>query len=115
MANASTRNGNASNQDLSGVEPPPPRIAYRTKSGECFHGRAEDVLACSSANHLRGQVDLIFTSPPFPLNRKKKYDNLQGREYVRWLRDLAPLFCQFLKPTGSLVIEVGNSWLPGKP
>jgi len=115
MSNLSTRNGIASSHARNGHEPDLPRIAYSTKSGQCFHGRAEDVLASGSTKHLRSQVDLIFTSPPFPLNRKKKYDNLQGREYVRWLRDLAPLFCEFLKPTGSVVIEVGNSWQPGKP
>lgn len=63
----------------------------------------------------KGQVDLIFTSPPFPLNRKKKYDNLQGDAYVNWLSEFATLFRQFLKPTGSIVMEVGNSWEPGKP
>ncbi len=97
------------------LEPAAPRIAYSTEFGQCFHGRAEDVLASHPANKFLGQVDLIFTSPPFPLNRKKKYDNLQGRAYLRWLRALAPLFRQFLKPTGSIVIEVGNSWQPGNP
>lgn len=63
----------------------------------------------------KGQVDLIFTSPPFPLNRKKKYDNLQGKAYVKWLSGFANLFSQFLKPTGSIVMEVGNSWEAGKP
>jgi site-specific DNA-methyltransferase (cytosine-N4-specific) len=58
---------------------------------------------------------LIFTSPPFPLNTKKKYDNLQGDAYVQWLKGFAGKFKALLKPTGSVVIEVGNSWEPGKP
>ena len=38
-----------------------------------MQGKAEDVLASPCGKQLLGQVDLIFTSPPFPLNRKKKY------------------------------------------
>lgn len=62
-----------------------------------------------------GKVQLIFTSPPFPLNRKKKYGNLQGESYSRWLASFAPIFKEFLKEDGSIVIELGNAWEPGKP
>lgn len=33
-----------------------------------------------------------------------------GEEYLGWLYSLAPLFLKVLKPNGSLVIEMGNSW-----
>lgn len=92
-----------------------PEVAFRTSAGVSFHGHAEDVLRSSLARKYRGKIDLIFTSPPFPLNRKKKYDNLQGVAYTNWLKSFAPIFKQFLKPTGSIVMEVGNSWEPGKP
>lgn len=92
-----------------------PAVAYRTTAGVCLRGHAEEVLKSSLADSFRAKVDLIFTSPPFPLNRKKKYDNLQGDAYVTWLKGFAILFKQFLKPTGSVIIEVGNSWEPGKP
>ena len=92
-----------------------PRAAYRTGLGVCILGHAEDVLSASIAKPFLGKVDLVFTSPPFPLNRKKKYDNLQGFEYAEWLKSFAPRLKRFLKPTGSIVIEVGNSWEPGKP
>lgn len=32
----------------------------------------------------RGKVQLVFTSPPFPLNRKEKYGNLGGDDYSKW-------------------------------
>ena len=48
-------------------------LAYRTKSGRMYAGQAEDVLASPAFGRLRGQVQLVFTSPPFPLNRKKAY------------------------------------------
>jgi site-specific DNA-methyltransferase (cytosine-N4-specific) len=91
------------------------RVAYKTKLGTFYNGKIEDALASSKFKKYKGQVSLIFTSPPFPLNRKKKYGNLQGEEYVKWLSDLAVSFKDLLKEDGSIVIEVGNSWEPGIP
>lgn len=79
-----------------------------------FKGTAEDVLQSQNGS-LRGRVQLIFTSPPFPLNRKKRYGNLQGEEYVNWLTAFAPIFRKLLKKDGSIVLEMGNSWEPGRP
>lgn len=90
-------------------------VAYRTQSGMYYHGLAEEILCSPDVESLRGNVDLIFTSPPFPLNRKKKYGNLQGQEYIDWLSGFSTLFKQFLAPKGSIVIEMGNSWEPGHP
>lgn len=63
----------------------------------------------------RHRVQLIFTSPPFPLNTKKAYGNLQGDAYVKWLAEFAPVFSDLLKPDGSIVIELGNAWERGRP
>lgn len=63
----------------------------------------------------RGKVQLVFTSPPFPLNRKKRYGNMQGAEYVTWLASLAPKLAELLAPNGSIVMEVGNAWVSGQP
>jgi site-specific DNA-methyltransferase (cytosine-N4-specific) len=89
--------------------------AYRTAHGVMFQGNAEVVLASPLLERFRGKVQLIFTSPPFPLNRKKQYGNQQGEAYVKWLSGFAPLFREFLKPDGSIVLEMGNAWEPGKP
>jgi DNA modification methylase len=64
---------------------------------------------------VRGRVDLVFTSPPFPLIRKKKYGNDTGDSYIRWLEGLAPRLAELLAPNGSMVIEIGNGWLKGSP
>lgn len=50
---------------------------YETDLGRLIKGNAEAVVPSLLATHS-GQIDLISTSPPFPLNRKKKYGNLQG-------------------------------------
>jgi len=90
-------------------------ISYSTKFGRFIHGTAEDVLSSDMLKRRRGKVDLVFTSPPFPLNRKKKYGNLQGQEYIDWLVSFAPTLRMLLKPRGSIVMEVGNAWEPGRP
>jgi len=91
------------------------RVAYKTGLGMFFQGTAEEVLGSTAADEFRGRVNLLLTSPPFPLNRKKKYGNLQGQDYVNWLAGFAPLFKELIAPDGSIVIEVGNSWEPGRP
>lgn len=94
---------------------PEPRLAYETSRGVMYRGFAEDVLKSSLGKQYLGKVHLILTSPPFPLNRKKKYGNLQGVEYVDWLAEFAPLFKNFLTEDGSIVVEMGNAWEPGEP
>ncbi|KAA0271024.1 MAG: site-specific DNA-methyltransferase, partial [Chloroflexi bacterium] len=80
-----------------------------------YRGLAEDVLRSTLLKEYRGKVQLVLTSPPFPLNRKKKYGNRQGEEYVEWLAGFAPLLSEFLTKDGSIVVELGNAWEPGEP
>lgn len=60
-------------------------------------------------------VDLIITSPPFGLLRKKAYGNVPANEYVNWFRPIGKAFREILKPSGSLVLDIGGSWTPGLP
>lgn len=88
---------------------------HQTELGQYFVGDAIAVLGSKSFRDIAGSVQLIFTSPPFPLNHKKKYGNRTGEEYVAWLAAFAPLFSQLLTEDGSIVIELGIGWLPGRP
>lgn len=90
-------------------------IAYETEFGVCYNAEVEKALTSEQFEKYRGNVDLIFTSPPFPLNRKKKYGNKEGDEYLAWLTEIGSLFYDYLSPTGSLVIELGNAWIKGSP
>lgn len=92
-----------------------PALAYKTSRGKMYMGFAESLKNKKILRKYRGKIQLIFTSPPFPLNHKKKYGNLQGEAYVKWLAGFAPLFRELLKKDGSVVIELGNAWKPGKP
>ena len=90
----------------------PPRRFHRTKHGSIYLGDALQVLP----KHVKAEsVDLITTSPPFGLVRKKDYGNVDADKYVEWFKPFGDLFRRLLKPTGSLVIDIGGSWVPGQP
>lgn len=91
------------------------KTLQRTERGTYYHGDAVELLRSDVSNELKGRVQLILTSPPFPLNNKKSYGNLQGADYQRWFVDLAVIFSELLTKDGSIVIELGNAWIPGRP
>ncbi|MGH9451137.1 MAG: DNA-methyltransferase [Terriglobia bacterium] len=70
-----------------------------------------DVLA----TYADKSVDLIMTSPPFGLVRKKDYGNVEAHEYVEWFRPFGEQFKRVLKDNGSLVIDIGGAWIKGYP
>ena len=90
-------------------------LNYQTELGSYYCGGSQDLSITEQLKTYKGNIDLIFTSPPFPLNRPKKYGNLYGQEYVDWIASFAPIFKEFLKPTGSIVMEIGNTWIKGQP
>jgi hypothetical protein len=89
-----------------------PRLAYTTRYGKAYQGDSQLLL---SGAVKPGTVDLIFTSPPFALTRPKDYGNKAQTEYVEWFRRFLPGFKRVLSPRGSLVIDIGGSYLPGRP
>jgi hypothetical protein len=91
------------------------RRVYETGFGSMYAGFAEEVLACPAFKPWRGRVQLVFTSPPFPLQREKKYGNLQGDAFADWLAGFAQVFSETLTANGSIVIELGNGWNAGVP
>lgn len=89
--------------------------AYKTGLGTMLHGRIEDALASDQLKAVKGSVNLIVTSPPFPLVRKKRYGNETGEAYLEWLESLAAPLAELLADDGSIVIEIGNAWEEGSP
>lgn len=89
-------------------------MIYSTKLGSMYSGDCIQVLE-EQRRLLEGRVNLIFTSPPFPLNRAKKYGNMTGEKYLEWIASMATLFKPFLTPDGSIIIELGNAWNNGAP
>src|ERR1700733_4308191 len=91
------------------------KIMQSTQLGKFYWGDSAQILTAKLGKSLKGKVQLILTSPPFPLNHKKSYGNLNGRHYETWFSDLAPVFADLLTPKGSIVIEMGNAWVPDRP
>lgn len=91
------------------------RIHHRTELGSYYAGDSTELLRSKLGKDLRGKVQLLLTSPPFPLNNKKSYGNLDGEKYKDWLSGLAKVFADLLTDNGSIVIEMGNAWVPGRP
>jgi len=60
-------------------------------------------------------VSAIITSPPYALRFKKSYGNQNPDAYVEWFLKFAREFRRVLRPYGSLVLEIGGAWNPGKP
>src|SRR3984893_11026380 len=88
---------------------------YLTDLGTMYASKIEEALETTAFRRLKGKVDLLFTSPPFPLVRKKRYGNETGETYIKWLESLAPKLCDLLTKNGSIVLEIGNSWVSGVP
>src|SRR5438045_3190716 len=84
---------------------------YSTARGAAFNVNSMDVLkALPSAS-----VDLVFTSPPFALTRKKEYGNEPLDRYLGWFMPFCLEIKRVLKPTGSFVLDIGGAWVPGAP
>ncbi|MCL1469159.1 DNA methyltransferase [Argonema antarcticum] len=84
---------------------------YRTQLGSAYLGNSLELMA-----ELPDEsVDLICTSPPFALVRKKEYGNVDAHKYVEWFKAFAREFYRIIKREGSLVIDIGGTWLKGFP
>ena len=84
---------------------------FETKFGSIYHADSLDYMQLLDD----GEVNLIMTSPPFGLVRKKDYGNADAHEYLDWFRPFAKLFHRILRDDGSLVIDIGGAWIPGQP
>lgn len=87
-------------------------IIYRTPSGAAWHGDAVEVLEREVSDE---SVDLIVTSPPFALLRPKEYGNESQETYTSWFQPFSMEFWRVLKPTGSLIVDLGGAWESGVP
>lgn len=85
---------------------------YKAKHGDILWGDARGYLFGKAKP---ASVDLIITSPPFGLVRKKSYGNEDADRYCDWFRPFAEGFSRVLKDNGSLVIDIGGAWVPGQP
>ena len=88
-----------------------PAQVYETPLGRAFCGDSAELLDEMPA----GSVDLVLTSPPFALLRKKDYGNEDQAEYVDWLCGFGPKVNRILKDSGSFVLDLGGAYRQGRP
>lgn len=86
-------------------------VVYRTTAGEQICGDSLELLKKLPDD----SVDLVMTSPPFALLRAKKYGNEDQEAYVDWLAGFGAEVHRVLKPTGSLVLDLGGAYQKGTP
>lgn len=73
---------------------------FKTEFGCIYHADSLKYMPL-----LKGsEVNLIITSPPFGLVRKKDYGNVDANEYLDWFRPFAEQFSRILRDDGSLVL-----------
>lgn len=87
------------------------RPFYRTDSGAAFVGDSIQLLKSIKSS----SVDLVLTSPPFALKRKKEYGNEDEQKYVDWFLSFSPDIHRILKDEGSFILDLGGAYLPGHP
>ena len=84
---------------------------YVTDMGEAWVGDSRQLLKKLPDE----SIDLVVTSPPYGLVKKKEYGNESQQDYVRWFRPFAKELHRALKKTGSLVLNVAGAWQKGQP
>lgn len=89
------------------------REYYSTALGRAYVGDALRVMSAFPAS----SVDLIITSPPFPLTFRKRrpYTSVGEDQFVAWFLPYARECHRVLSQTGSLVIDLGGVWNKGTP
>lgn len=94
------------NNILKGYNP-----AYTTEWGSAYCGDSLELLRALPDD----SINLVMTSPPFALQRKKEYGNKDQGEYIGWLSEFAALVLEKLKPDGSFVLDLGGAYQKGVP
>ncbi|MEP0764689.1 MAG: site-specific DNA-methyltransferase [Chloroflexota bacterium] len=87
------------------------RPYYQTQFGATYLGDSLELMQ----RIPEGTVNLVMTSPPFALERQKEYGNVHAREYVDWFLPFAEQMKRIITHDGSIVIDIGGTWIKGKP
>ncbi len=88
-----------------------PKPLYETRRGTAYVGDARHLLRQLDDD----SVDLVLTSPPFALQRRKAYGNEDQDIYVDWLLGFCTDVRRILRPSGSFVLDLGGAYMKGRP
>src|SRR6185436_16709505 len=85
-------------------------IVFRTSHGMAVHGDTRTVLSQTPPQ----SVDLFLTSPLWAIYADDPAESLEGNAYVEFLLDVMDGMQRALRPSGSLVLELGPTWRYGR-
>lgn len=88
-----------------------PNPLYTTNYGTAYVGDSLVLLDQIEDD----SIDLVLTSPPFALQRKKTYGNVEQEDYVDWLFEFCKKIYKILSPTGSFVLDLGGVYQSKRP
>ena len=88
-----------------------PNPLYTTDSGAAYLGDSLKLLDQLESD----SIDLVLTSPPFALQRKKSYGNVDQEDYVDWLVEFCQKVYRVLNSTGSFVLDLGGAYESKRP
>lgn len=84
---------------------------YTTTHGAAYQGNSRELL-----DELpEKSINLVVTSPPFALQKKKEYGNKDPDDYNEWFMEFAEKVKRVLTDDGSFVVDIGGGWQQGKP
>ena len=86
-------------------------IVFENEHGQAIWADAEAVESRLDP----ASIALVLTSPPYPLVWSKAYGNKPEHAYVDWLAARAAAWKEALTDDGSLVLNLGDAYLPGRP
>jgi len=89
----------------------PPKVYHKTKWGKIVLGDALQFLPSIPD----ASINLVMTSPPFGLVRKKDYGNVDATDYLEWFRPFGKEIFRVLGESGSFVLDIGGAWNAGFP
>ena len=84
---------------------------FTTEYGKAFLGDSSELMKEIPDE----SINLVVTSPPFALTRKKAYGNKEDYEYVEWFMPFAKEIRRILKEDGSFVLDLGGTYRKGSP
>lgn len=84
---------------------------YTPNNDAVYFGDSLELIKLIADN----SINLILTSPPFALTRKKEYGNENAEKYIEWFLPFAYEFKRVLTDNGSFILDLGGTYLPGLP
>jgi site-specific DNA-methyltransferase (cytosine-N4-specific) len=97
-----------------GLTPAAPGVVvtvFETEAGLALWGEAEALEGLLEPQ----SIDLVLVSPPYDIATAKEYGGRRGRDYEDWLVARAAAWRALLTESGSVMLNLGDSWIPGQP